>query len=73
MIYGTASYYGQLRFEPAEATVQATAVAAHRPPEATYLAAFDASLAGSARGRAKAASRPGTSTTPGDPGAPARA
>ena len=34
MIYGTASYYGHLRFEPAEATAQAAAVAAHRPPEA---------------------------------------
>ena len=44
MIYGTASYYAHLRFEPAAATVQAAAVDAHRPAEATYLAALDASL-----------------------------
>jgi ferredoxin len=73
MIYGTASYYGHLRFEPAEATLQADAMADRRPPEASYLAAFDASLAGSPKGRARAASRPPTSTTPGGPGAPARA
>ena len=35
MIYGTATYYSHLRFEPAEATVQAAAVDAHRPPEET--------------------------------------
>ena len=35
MIYGTASYYSHLRFEPAEATAQAAAVDAHRPPEAS--------------------------------------
>jgi ferredoxin len=46
MIYGTASYYGHLRFEPAEDTDQAAAVAAHRPTETTYLAALDAALAG---------------------------
>ncbi len=33
MIYGTASYYAHLRFEPATATEQAAAVAAHRPAE----------------------------------------
>ena len=38
MIYGTASYYAHLRFEPAAATEQAAAVDAHRPAEATYLA-----------------------------------
>jgi ferredoxin len=73
MIYGTASYYGHLRFEPAEATVQATAVAAHRPPEATYLAAFDAALAGSGRSRARGTAGAKPPTRPGDPGAPARA
>jgi len=57
MIYGTASYYAHLRFEPAEATVQAAAVDAHRPAEATYLAALDASLAGSRR-RARPATKP---------------
>jgi len=57
MIYGTASYYAHLRFEPAEATAQATAVAAHRPPEASYLAALDASLSGSGRRRSRGADR----------------
>jgi ferredoxin len=52
MIYGAASYYAHLRFEPASATTQAQAVAAHRPAEASYLAAFDAALAG--RGRTHA-------------------
>jgi hypothetical protein len=47
MIYGTASYYAHLRFEPATATEQAAAVAAHRPAESSYLAALDAALAGS--------------------------
>jgi hypothetical protein len=48
MIYGTASYYAHLRFEPPTATMQAAAVDAHRPSEATYLDAFDTALAGSA-------------------------
>jgi ferredoxin len=43
-IYGTASFYAHLRFEPPAATVQAAAVAAHRPAEATYLAALEAAL-----------------------------
>ena len=47
MIYGTASYYKHLRFEPAGATDQAAAVDAHRPSEATYLAAFETALGGS--------------------------
>jgi hypothetical protein len=49
MIYGTASYYAHLRFEPAASTEQAQAVADHRPLEATYLAALDAALGGSDR------------------------
>ena len=49
MIYGTASYYGHLRFEPPTATAQAAAVGARRPSEANYLSALDASLGGSAR------------------------
>jgi hypothetical protein len=44
MIYGTASYYGHLRFEPPGATAQAAAVAQHRPSESTYLAALDSAL-----------------------------
>jgi hypothetical protein len=52
-IYGTASYYGHLRFEPPAATEQAAAVARHRPTETTYLAALDTALTGGAsRGRA---------------------
>lgn len=53
MIYGTASYYAHLRFEPATATTQAKAVAAHRPPEAAYLSAL-----GTALGTARDAGRP---------------
>ncbi len=49
MIYGTASYYAHLRFEPAASTEQARAVDDHRPPEATYLAALDAALGGNDR------------------------
>ncbi len=44
MIYGTASYYAHLRFEPASATTQASAVTAHRPPEAAYLSALGTAL-----------------------------
>ena len=70
MIYGTATYYSHLRFEPAEATGQAAAVAANRPAEATYLAAFDAALSGS--GRRRGGARP-SGTSDGAPGKPARA
>ena len=54
MIYGTASYYGHLRFEPATSEDQARAVADHRPPEARYLAALGSALDGDGRS-AKAA------------------
>jgi hypothetical protein len=54
MIYGTASYYAHLRFEPAAATEQAAAVERHRPAESTYLAALDRTLGG---GRPGAAAR----------------
>ena len=46
MIYGTASFYHHLRFEPATDAAQAAAVARHRPDETTYLAALDAALRG---------------------------
>ncbi len=46
MIYGTASYYRHLRFEPPAAATQAAAMAALRPTEATYLGAFDTALRG---------------------------
>ena len=45
-IYGTATFYSHLRFEPPALREQAAAVDSHRPPEATYLTALDASLAG---------------------------
>jgi ferredoxin len=54
MIYGTASYYAHLRFEPPAATEQAAAVERHRPAESTYLAALDRTLGG---GRPGAAAR----------------
>jgi ferredoxin len=56
MIYGTASYYAHLRFEPPSATVQTEAVEAHRPSETTYLAALDAALGGDGRHGAPAGS-----------------
>jgi ferredoxin len=54
MIYGAASYYAHLRFEPETATVQAAAVAAHRPAEAAYLAGLEAALSGNGRPGARA-------------------
>jgi ferredoxin len=58
MIYGTASFYAHLRFEPPTATVQAAAAAAHRPGESTYLAALEAAMGGAGnRGPAASAGR----------------
>jgi len=54
MIYGTASYYGHLRFEPPAATDQAAAVATHRPAESSYIAALGAALEGGGRPGASA-------------------
>jgi ferredoxin len=45
-IYGTASFYGHLRFESPEAGAQVAAMAARRPGEGTYLDALAASLNG---------------------------
>jgi ferredoxin len=60
MIYGTATFYSHLRFEPATATEQAAAVSAHRAPEADYVAALANALgrapAGTGRGRRPTAS-----------------
>ena len=53
MIYGAASYYRHLRFEPPDDAPQAAEIAQRRPNEATYLAGLDASLAGTS-GRARA-------------------
>jgi hypothetical protein len=44
MVYGTASYYRHLRFEPPGHAEQAAVVDAHRPGEATYLAGLAAAL-----------------------------
>ena len=59
MIYGTATYYGHLRFEPETATDQAAAVAAHRPSETTYLAALEGALGGAAGSGRAGTGRPG--------------
>ena len=56
MIYGTATYYGHLRFESPAAEAQGGAMTARRPSEATYLDRLHASLAGgSASSRARRA------------------
>jgi hypothetical protein len=47
-IYGTASYYRHLRFEPPTDRVQGAAVDERRPGEAAYLGALDAALGGKA-------------------------
>ena len=56
-IYGTASYYGHLRFEPPGAKAQAAAVDARRATDAVFMDALGASLAGGG-----AAGRSGTPT-----------
>jgi hypothetical protein len=48
MLYGTASYYQHLRFEPPTDATQAAAVAANRPDERTYLDGLRAALGGRA-------------------------
>ena len=48
-IYGTATYYGHLRFEPPGAAAQAAEVSARRPSDDTYLAALGASVVGRRR------------------------
>jgi ferredoxin len=57
MIYGAASYYAHLRFEPAEDTAQAGAVARHRPSEGSYVAALGAALDGGQSGGSGVAAR----------------
>ena len=44
MIYGTASYYRHLRFEPPAVEATAPAGEAHRADEAAFRSALDASL-----------------------------
>jgi 2Fe-2S thioredoxin-like protein len=48
MIYGTATYYRHLRFEPASNEAQAAALDARRPTESSYLAGLEAALSGAA-------------------------
>ncbi|MFL5726976.1 MAG: NAD(P)H-dependent oxidoreductase subunit E [Chloroflexota bacterium] len=67
MIYGTASYYRHLRFEPPDDGRQAAELAARRPSETTYLQGLEAALAGGAGGAATAG--PGTNRPPGARGA----
>ena len=64
MIYGTASYYAHLRFEPPEATAQAAAVDAHRPAETAYLAALRCRHRGCARDRDPAQDAQGLAQDP---------
>jgi ferredoxin len=49
-IYGTATYYRHLRFEPPEAVEQAAELAARRPTESSYLDGLAAALAGAGAG-----------------------
>jgi ferredoxin len=51
MIYGTASYYRQFRFERPDDQAQATAIDRRRPDESSYLAGLDAALTGTSEGR----------------------
>jgi ferredoxin len=46
MIYGTASFYSHLRFEPPNLAAQPGSLAARRPAEASYLEGLGASLHG---------------------------
>jgi ferredoxin len=46
LIYGTASYYGHLRFERPNDAVQAAAVDAHRPGDALFVTDLDSALHG---------------------------
>ena len=60
MIYGTATYFGHLRFESPQAEAQVRAMAERRPSEASYLDRLGASLAGqSVAGESAGASAPG--------------
>jgi ferredoxin len=49
LIYGTATYYRHLRFEPPPDKVQVAAVDRHRPSEEAYLARLETALEGSRR------------------------
>jgi ferredoxin len=51
-IYGTATYYRHLRFEPPDDSGQAAAVDGQRPDDAAFVAGLDGALRGTARGGA---------------------
>ena len=57
MIYGTATYYSHLRFEPPGDEVQASDMARRRPSEGTYMAGLEAALAGAGSDGSGTASR----------------
>ena len=59
MIYGTATYYRHLRFEPPDAADQSAELAERRPSEATYLDGLAAALAGAGARGGTAAGRTG--------------
>ena len=72
MVYGTATFYGHLRFEPPTASGGPVGVAARRPNDDGYLAALGASLGGGAASgapggagsaRATTGAKAGTSTS----------
>ena len=75
MIYGTASYYRHLRFEPPAAEPLAAATATARATrETSFLAGLDSSLMGRAAGAAGApGSTAGTTASPAPGAGPARA
>ncbi len=58
MIYGTASYYRQFRFEPAPDPGQASAIDPRRPGESGYLTGLDLALAGARPDRPDRPERP---------------
>lgn len=60
MLYGTASYYRHLRFEPPAEHAARAAFETHRPSEASYLSALGAALDGRSAER-----EPGTPSTAG--------
>jgi ferredoxin len=46
VIYGTATYYSHLRFEPPDAKLQTAALLARRPPDAAFVDGLGAALGG---------------------------
>jgi ferredoxin len=67
IVYGTATFYSHLRFEPPTAAGGPVGVAARRPTDDGYLASLGASLAGSADAKAKATGRSAAKAGPARP------